>query len=678
MRERIIRYIVLSIALLLLLAFFIFPIEEVSYGMTGNGTDEYEINSGENLSWKWEPDIDRVTEFTIQLTGIKNAQKLSMSIEVFDPDGRKVSSQSKAIMDLGDQSELMMAGEFTEEKEYTFSLRVEGEGSIKIRGTKNEDGFLPTLNWKRESRVRRGILMYFAMGCLTIGLIPLPVGKKDKSRTRKLLLMALLIVLSSFWMYLKLGLSAFDWNEATCFAWGLHFAAWFYFGIIGRLIFVVAIPIEKKAAIAIAMLGLLFIFVLTPKSPPDEYTHFKYAYKVSNYLLLQEDKTKGDARDNDLSAWPEHENTAEGYSQVVKNIFKSRDINEGKTFSVSKTITYPLMYLPQAIGLTIGRCLQVNALILFYLGRIFNLLVYLLCIYFAVKVIPEKKELFFGIGMMPMAIHQAASFSYDAFTNGMAILWTALIFRAVRDEKAMNKREYYILLITGALLAPSKVGYAVLAGLLFLIPKKRFVFWGKQAAVWMIIFTMICTIAVFWLPSVIQGKAVSVSGGELYSFTNILQHPLLVLEVLIFTIEENIANWWMETAGRIFSGYSLEVPQMISITYLMLLFVLSLKKKGEQEQYISIRNRSVAICIVVICILLVELVELMTWTKITSPEVDGIQGRYFIPIIPLIFLSLENRNIYRSSSMDERKLLCAMAFFQAYTIDNIIIRTLWY
>jgi uncharacterized membrane protein len=131
---------------------------------------------------------------------------------------------------------------------------------------------------------------------------------------------------------------------------------------------------EKKAAVAVLMLGVLFLFAMTPNSIPDESVHYNRSYGVSNYLLFQQEKAVGDARDYDLDTWKEHVNSGDGYTQVVKRLFEKRSENGTQVYWVPTSFDYPLMYLPQGIGIALGRLLRANTLTLYYLGRLFNLL----------------------------------------------------------------------------------------------------------------------------------------------------------------------------------------------------------------------------------------------------------------------------------------------------------------
>jgi uncharacterized membrane protein len=74
-------------------------------------------------------------------------------------------------------------------------------------------------------------------------------------------------------------------------------------------------------------------------------------------------------------------------------------------------------------------------------------------------------------------------------------------------------------------------------------------------------------------------------------------------------------------------------------------------------------------------ILMIEMVELFSWTPVVADRVYGIQGRYFIPLIPLVFLAAETKSIQRRDCTDDRKLAWGLALLHAITLDHILVQT---
>ena len=678
MKEWMVRCAAGAAALVLLVLFFALPTGEETavYGSVNDGRGKYELKDGETAAWEWTPEEDGITEIALWLRSVKKSQEMTLDIEI-ESAGEKVLASSAAVSELGEDGRWNLPGAFSAGKTYRMTVTAHGPDSVRFGGAEENGVFSPSVKWKKATLNRYGTMLYLAAAFLLIAILPLPARKGGKRRGPLLLGLGALILLSVLWFVQAMGLPlAWRMDESVVLAWCLHYAAWLYLGVMGWLLFGTELAMEWKAGIGALMLGVLFMVAITPNAGPDESSHYDNAYGVSNYLLLQGNKAEGNAADFDLTGkWAENFNSPQKYAQIVRGLAEGRAPDTEKVGWVPTSFSYPLMFLPQAAGLALGRLLRVNPLWLYYFGRFFNLLFYACCVFLAVRAVPRKKELFFGIALLPMALHQAASYSYDAFTNSLALLWTALAVRAMLRRTPMEKKEFISLIVVGALMAPSKVVYVILTALLFLIPKERFTRPNKKVFIGAVLLTMAAVMAAFWIPSARNGTAVLKGGSDVYTPEAVLRQPLQVLRMLFFSAEENILEWLAEAVGFVFCGYSLWIEVFIPVAYLVLLAVLSQKKAGEPELGSRPVNRAVFLGISLLGVVLLEMVEVLIWTPVGADRVMGIQGRYFIPLIPALFLALETRSVQRRDAADDRKLLWGLALLHAITLDQILIQT---
>lgn len=138
------------------------------------------------------------------------------------------------------------------------------------------------------------------------------------------------------------------------------------------------------------------------------------------------------------------------------------------------TANPPYIKLPSALGIVLATLLNLGSFPLFYLGRFFNLLMFAALAYFAVRITPVGKNAMMVAGLLPMTLHLASSYSYDAGIMGLAFLLTGMCLRAVYGEGLMSRREKAGIVVVAVLLAPCKVVYTVIVLLVILIPRKRF------------------------------------------------------------------------------------------------------------------------------------------------------------------------------------------------------------
>ena len=86
-------------------------------------------------------------------------------------------------------------------------------------------------------------------------------------------------------------------------------------------------------------------------------------------------------------------------------------------------------YVAPAIGIAIAKILDLNAIWMMWLGRIFNALLYAAIVSYAIKKTPALKIPLFVVACIPAALSQASTFSIDAIINGLAILSIALFLK---------------------------------------------------------------------------------------------------------------------------------------------------------------------------------------------------------------------------------------------------------
>ncbi|MBQ6560419.1 MAG: DUF2142 domain-containing protein, partial [Erysipelotrichaceae bacterium] len=128
--------------------------------------------------------------------------------------------------------------------------------------------------------------------------------------------------------------------------------------------------------------GLTFWLIITPMSVPDETVHYEYSFQLSNYIMRTEDHMVFNEEYQNYGAMVGHLNISAAYERFIKKINKPlhlRDSDVRMRYDINES--YKICFIPQALGITVGRLLKWNMLRTFYLGRLFNLIFYLVCLY---------------------------------------------------------------------------------------------------------------------------------------------------------------------------------------------------------------------------------------------------------------------------------------------------------
>ena len=414
----------------------------------------------------------------------------------------------------------------------------------------------------------------------------------------------------------------------------------FCFSLAGR-----TAHLEKRFALLALLLGAAYLFVVTPLAVPDELHHYRKSLTLSNYLLgHSDDPLTVPAALLNRTGFVRHKCVSTGYLRVLNDLFAR--LSPGKTASSELAADgYLLFYLPQTLGVTLGRLFGSAMPGVFLTGRLSNLLFYTLCVYAALHRAPRYKTVLGVTALLPMALQQAASLSYDCFTNGMAFLFTAELLYAMGGDKPMTGKDVFRLVLTGTLLAPAKAAYVTMLPLVFLVPAERFGGAGKKrlAATALLIVSALTLTAVY-LPGILargpQGpNTLNWEGGHNYTPAFVLSHPGETAKIFARSLLTRVPSWAFTSVGGVLGGTSLILPYWIPLCLLLLAWLSA----GEPGISPSGRERWAYLMCAFGTALLYLITMFFTWTSDYRTIIQGVQGRYFLPVFPLIMIAVRRR-----------------------------------
>jgi uncharacterized membrane protein len=123
----------------------------------------------------------------------------------------------------------------------------------------------------------------------------------------------------------------------------------------------------------------------------------------------------------------------------------------------------------------------------------------------------------------------------------------------------------------------------------------------------------------------------------------ILSHPVKFAFILFNDFNVNIQAYIAQFIG-VLGWLDTPLPSILYISYSFLLVFIALVD-SRPNIIITLRDKLKIVAIVLSSILLIYLLTYLSWTPVGQELVEGIQGRYFIPVAPLLFLVLYNRRI---------------------------------
>lgn len=420
--------------------------------------------------------------------------------------------------------------------------------------------------------------------------------------------------------------------------------------------------------IALFMWGGIFMLIFTPFSVPDEVYHFIAAYQLSDILLLNGpgDGQSLPMRSEDLELLDNLPYTLsvsrDAYPVVIDGLLDSEVqsdmVNYAYSSIPSSLAENPIQdRLAPAIGITISRILGLNATLTFYAGRICSLVLFVTIIHFAVKHIPLGKPAMMSASLLPMALHLAGSYSYDSFTIAITFLFIALIMEMIIGKQEITGKQVVVATVVAALLAPCKVVYSPCVFLVLFAKKelfksKRDSLIAKSTIIGAALVSLMAFKAVDLLPMVInpiEGSAVDIRGneaGEFYDLAYAIQNPASTMMVYLRTMISKIEHMTRATVGGELGWFQENIS---ASTYIIVAIysVLMLSCFSEQKKnfMLSTKLRTACAVIAAICWIAVMTSMFIGWTFITENEIQGIQGRYIVPILPLILIAISPQRI---------------------------------
>ena len=356
----------------------------------------------------------------------------------------------------------------------------------------------------------------------------------------------------------------------------------------------------------------------------------------------------------------------------------SRDKTVGLRVSRQPSVrTTPLAYVPQALGFTLARALGLNSIALLYLGRFFNLLLFAAVGALNIKRLPFGKNVFFGVSILPMSLHLAASLSYDVVILAFTGYFTAVCLDLAYKAETVKVKDVVALAVVMAVMGPCKMVYGAIAGFCLLIPVKKFGNWGKWTiSAVAVLGSFLAAMAVVNLRTVAMYTQESdsyVAWAEEagYSFAELIHQPVRVLQLFYNTVAWQGESLYSGMLGESLGNRDavLNTPYVVILVLTACLVLLALKKPGE-EIFMKIKDRLWIwfICLVIFAALMFSM--LLAWTPKSSNMVQGVQGRYMLPLLPIFLFTLKSKKVVRTTA-DDRLVLYTMVAAEVYVILRI-------
>lgn len=439
----------------------------------------------------------------------------------------------------------------------------------------------------------------------------------------------------------------------------------------------------KTYFIVIAAWGILMTFLMPAWQTPDEYTHLIFiGQSIENEEMAQYMMADMPMGVHKIMRQPEHKIDVSVWKKAMTQTptYERADcLPKGVNVAVIK-------HLPATVGLCLGVLLGLPTFWTLELAELFAMTGYLVVCWIAIRTMPTKKEILMLFMALPMVIQQVSCLSYDAVLIPLCFLFIAYICNMYNREDVITWKDLLLCTLIFLVICYIKPPYIGFGILYFGIPLKKL--------------------------SLGVGTR-KIEGEKLYKHRWLIRLVILALLVCgVYAMKKNLyvnmilvlAQEWRQTLhllkmtaitfGRslvlsmvgTFGWLDASVPvwyERVSIGLALIMVGISLlKKQGtfcRMKQFIWMMVSFIALILLIVFSMVNHAITVTLFgqemafgsydlrsSMYVIPYIGGLQGRYFVPFLPLPFLAIgkweKNQNM--------AKLNCVVI---AYVILSFVI-----
>lgn len=434
---------------------------------------------------------------------------------------------------------------------------------------------------------------------------------------------------------------------------------------ITRFFLVIAIP-----------LSCIYLFLFPPFAQPDTGSHFFAAYRYSNIILNYPNEQDYYGRSDDVSYYrimgSRRNPSIDDYDMLmeINRIFcKNRTMVDYEIHEEGMEYYSIVNYWPEVLGFVIARLLNLGSVIMVYLGRILLLSFYIWAMYHAIKITPIGRSVFFSIALFPMCLMMSSGISYDgmSFLSSMNFIASILAL----DYDKTSKRKMIECSCWAAYLGAVKGG-----GFLLLLLPVVFVLLNskdKKSIQRTGIITGIGITSTFFFDKIVPAGLHLYQFGEentgkmvaLYS----LMHPISYLNMSVTSYVTYLDKLFLGAGGTKLGWLEDNLPTSVIGLLYMVMLLLSLY---ENDQHALEERHKRTFLISIIISMASTPAMLLSFTNEGSRLVEGLQGRYYIPIIPLAVLLVTKGRFKQAWSSNSTSTAISGVIVKVYCLISLV------
>ncbi len=403
--------------------------------------------------------------------------------------------------------------------------------------------------------------------------------------------------------------------------------------------------------------GSIMIRMVPPGEVPDGHDHIRKAAEIADGKFYSKEPIKTVSLDKYLKQlFVPEDKTGIHYTNTEKFHMATRNC--------------PIMYLTSALGLKTASLFSQNPKTMFYFGRFFNLIAYILLCFFAIRLTPVFKYPFMFTALFPMSIFEGMSFSADSFNNGFSFLFFAFVFKLIFDKQEMTKKDLTILSIFSVIgpLCKSLI-YPVFLYIFLPPPVKDLRFKNKFVY---IIPLMLLTVAVCYMWIKISPVNIHPDYPVINDVTYIFKEPSEVIYRIYNTTSITFINMLFFSVCLL--GW--EAIKLPVFCYYLTFGAFIIMFFGLNEK-VKLNIRIIALFSFILMYFIIQYTHLIFWSPVNHPYVIGFQGRYLIPLYPLFFVIFGN-SVFKFNEKFKYFIKSMLVLFNIFLLLMSIFSINWF
>lgn len=305
-------------------------------------------------------------------------------------------------------------------------------------------------------------------------------------------------------------------------------------------------------------------------------------------------------------------------------------------------------YIPAALGFGIAQIFDTSTATALYLARTMNLLicVALACLAFLIMSRSRFRWVIFAIVLLPSTILSFGLLGVDGMLNSLSLLLLAIVASAfLKNSNGLSKKLKYTAVAVAILLPLIKLPYLLLS-LLVLLPGVLNLNKPRRILKYVVILLLIIIPGLAWnysVSDISKTSSILVNSGDsspnaTEQIQYIIEEPLTFTETFFKTVA---TYGTLPSVDNLTHQRGLKMP--IDLTILSIIPILLATMYASSNFRLTKKLKLTAVIILATSFALIcgiFLAMYLTFNSVGNTTIEGIQGRYFIPVYGFIALGI--------------------------------------